>query len=74
METNHDIPVPVPHRSKQSADDITLSQILSQHDSGVIVHSSTLKHYVYPNPRSPSIDASQETEASKIILDRSMEN
>jgi hypothetical protein len=37
-------------------------------------HGSTLQNYVYPNPRSPSIDASQETEASKINLDRSTEN
>jgi hypothetical protein len=29
---------------------------------------------VYPNPRSPSIDASQETEASNINLDRSTKN
>ncbi len=65
METNHDTPVPVQHRSKQSAVDIHLSQISSQHDWGssrVIEHGSTLQSYVYPNPRSPSIDASQETE------------
>ncbi len=56
---------------------ITLSQISSQHDLGssrVTVHSSALQNYVYPNPRSPSMDASQETEASKINLDKSMEN
>jgi hypothetical protein len=56
---------------------IPLSQILSQHDWGssrVIVHGSTLQNYVYPNLRSPSIDASQETDTSKINLDRSTEN
>ncbi len=77
METNHDTPVPVPYRSKQSAVDIPLSEISSQHDWGssrVIVHGSTLQNYVYPNPRLPSIDASQETEASKINLDRSTDN
>ncbi len=37
------------------------------------MHGSTLQNYVYPNPRSPSIDASQETEASKVNLDRSTE-
>ncbi len=54
-----------------------LSQTSSQHDWGsskIIVHDSTLQNYVYPSPRSPSIDASQETEASKINLDRSTEN
>jgi hypothetical protein len=54
-----------------------LSQTSSQHDWGsskIIVHDSTLQNYVYPSPRSPSIDASQETEASKITnLDRSTE-
>jgi hypothetical protein len=43
-----------------------LSQTSSQHDWGsskIIVHDSTLQNYVYPSPRSPSIDASQETEA-----------
>jgi hypothetical protein len=59
--------------------DIPQSQISSQHNrgsSGVVpgVHCSTLQNYVYPNPRSPSIDASQETEASKINLDRSTED
>ncbi len=52
---------------------IPLSQTSSQHDwesSRVIVHGSTLQNYVCPNPISPSIDASQETEASKINLDR----
>ena len=38
------------------------------------MHGSTLQNHVYPNPRSPSIDASQETEASKINLDRSAED
>ncbi len=33
-----------------------------------------MQNDVYPNPRSPSIDASQETEASNINLDRSTEN
>ncbi len=47
------------------------SQISSQHDRrSSVVHGSTLQNYVYPNPRSPSIYASQETEASKINLDR----
>jgi hypothetical protein len=49
--------------------EIPLSQTSSQHDWGsskIIVRDSTLQNYVYPNPRSPSIDASQETEASKI--------
>jgi hypothetical protein len=51
------------------------SQKSSQHDRGSsVVHCCTLQNYVYPNPRSPSIDASQETEASKINLDRSTEN
>ena len=55
--------------------DVPQSQISSQHDRGSsVVHGSTLHNYVYPNPRSPSIDASQETEASKINLDRSTEN
>jgi hypothetical protein len=46
-----------------------------QHDRGSsVVHGSTLQNYVYPNPRPPNIDASQETEASKIDLDRSTEN
>ncbi len=57
--------------------DIPLSQISSQHDWGsskIIVHGSTLQNYVYPIPRSPSIDVIQETEASKINLDRSTEN
>jgi hypothetical protein len=72
LETNHDTPVPVPHGNKQSAVDIPLSQIPSQHywgSSRVIVHESTLQNFVYANPRSPSIDASQETEASNINLD-----
>jgi hypothetical protein len=49
--------------------EIPLSQISSQHDWGsskITIHGSTLQNDVYPNPRSPSIDASQETEASKI--------
>ncbi len=58
--------------------EIPLSQISSQHDWGrskIIVHDSTLQNYMCPNPRSPSIDASQETEASKITnLDLSTEN
>jgi hypothetical protein len=77
LETNHDIPVPVLHGNKQSAVEIPLSQISSQHDLGssrVIVHSSTLQNYVHQNQRSQSIDASKETEASKINLDGSTEN
>ncbi len=55
--------------------DIPQSQISSQHDRGSsVVHGSKLQNYEYPNPRSPSIDASQETEASKIDLDRSTED
>ncbi len=61
----------------KEAVEIALSQISSQHDWGsskIIVHGSILQNYVYPNPRSPGIDASQETEASKINLDRGREN
>ena len=55
--------------------DVPQSQISSQHDRGSsVVHGSTLQNYVYPIPKSPSTDASQETEASKINLDRSTEN
>jgi hypothetical protein len=55
--------------------DVPQSQISSQHDRGSsVVHGSTLQNYVYPIPKSPSMDASQETEASKINLDRSTEN
>jgi hypothetical protein len=49
VETNHDRPVPVQHTSKQSAVDIPLSQISSQHDWGssrVIVHGSSLQNCV----------------------------
>ncbi len=38
------------------------------------MHGSTLQNYVNPIPKSPSTDASQETEALKINLDRSTEN
>ncbi len=43
------------------------------HSRGIL-HCSTLQNYVYPNPRSPSIDVGQETEASNINLDRSTDN
>ncbi len=55
----------------------SLSQISSQHDWGsskIIVHGSLMQNDMYPNPRSPSIDACQETEASQIYLDESTDN
>jgi hypothetical protein len=59
--------------------DVPQSQISSQHDREsslalAVVHGYTLQNYVYPNPRSPSIDACQETETSKFNLERSTEN
>jgi hypothetical protein len=77
LETNDDIPVPFPQGSKQSAADILLSQKSSQHYWGHPrgnLHCSILQNYVFPNPRSPSKDVGQETEASNINLDRSTDN